>query len=123
MQLFGLILNPLGMVVDSTGTRPASAKIKAVAKISRPTHVEESRALLGLTGYMRQPVERCSMIAYLFMGILHSRTFATKHVRKLSIPRTEKKGRSILHPYENLSASDDAGVPELESTVHAVHGH
>ena len=46
-------LKSVGMVVDRQGVRPAESDIAAVAELSTPTTVEELRAFLGMTGYLR----------------------------------------------------------------------
>ena len=51
------------MVVDRQGVRPAESKLAAVAELSPPTTVEELRAFLGMSGYLRQYVERYSILA------------------------------------------------------------
>ena len=62
----------LGMVIDSTGMRPAPSKIEAVAKMPRPTKIEELRPFLGLTSYLRQFVENYSTIASPLTDILRN---------------------------------------------------
>ena len=59
----------------------------------RPTNIEELRAFLGLTGYLRQFVENYSIIAAPLTNILRNKEFATKRARKLPIPWTlEQEG-------------------------------
>ena len=43
----------VGMVVDRQDGRPVGSKLAAVAELSLPTTVEELRAFLGITGYLR----------------------------------------------------------------------
>ena len=43
----------VGMVVDRQDGRPVESKLAAVAELSLPTTVEELRAFLGITGYLR----------------------------------------------------------------------
>ena len=43
----------VGMVVDRQDGRPVESKLAAVAELSLPTTVEEVRAFLGITGYLR----------------------------------------------------------------------
>ena len=83
----------LGMIVDINGIRPAPSKMEAVAKMPRPTNIEKLRAFLGLTGYLRQFVENCSIIAVPFTNTLCNKEFATKRARKLPISWTvEQEG-------------------------------
>ena len=42
------------MVVDRLGVRASQSKIDAVAQLTRADAVEEVRALLGMTGYLRR---------------------------------------------------------------------
>ena len=83
----------LGMMVDKNGIRTAPSKMEAVAKMLRPTNIEELRAFLGLTGYLRQSVENYSINAAPLTGILRNKELATKRARKLPIPWTvEQEG-------------------------------
>ena len=43
----------MGTVVDQLGVRPSQSKVDAVAQLTRADTVEEVRALLGITGYLR----------------------------------------------------------------------
>ena len=62
------------MVIASTEIRPDPSKLEAVAKMPRPTNVEELRAFLGLSDYLiRQVVENYSIIiAFPVTDILRS---------------------------------------------------
>ena len=53
----------VGMVIDRQGVRSAEDKIAAVAQLAPPVSVEELRAFFGMTGYLRQFVERYSIVA------------------------------------------------------------
>ena len=75
----------LGMMVDINGIR-APSKMEAVAKMPRPTNIEELRAFLGLTGHLWQIFEPYSIIAAPLTNILRNKEFATKRARKLPIP-------------------------------------
>ena len=82
------------MVVDINGIRPAPSEMEAVAKMPRPTNIEELRAFLGLTGCLRQFVKNHSIVASSLTNILRNKDFATKRAR-LPIPWTvEQEGAS-----------------------------
>ena len=51
------------MVVDRQGVRPAEYKL--AAGLTPPTTVEKLRPFLGMTGYLRQYVERYMILAAL----------------------------------------------------------
>ena len=53
------------MVVDRQGVRPAEYKLAAIAGLIPPTTVEKLRPFLGMTGYLRQYVERYMILAAL----------------------------------------------------------
>ena len=86
----------VGMVVDRQGVRPAESKIAAVAELSPPTTVEELRAFLGMTGYMRQYVERYSILAAPLTDILRNPLFASKRSRRSLIHWTEQHQYAFL---------------------------
>ena len=72
--------------------------MEAVAKMPRPTNIEELRAFLGLTGCLRQFVENYSIVASPLTNILRNKDFATKRARKLPIPWTvEQEGAFASH--------------------------
>ena len=50
----------VGLVVDKLEVRPSQSKIDAVPRLTRANTVEEARALLGTTGYLRKFVPRYS---------------------------------------------------------------
>ena len=54
----------VGMVVDRLGVRPSQSKIDAIAQLTRANTVEEVRALLGMTGYLRKFVPRYSALVF-----------------------------------------------------------
>ena len=81
------------MTVDTNGIRPAPSKMEAVAKMPRPTNIEELGAFLGLTGYLGQFVGNYSIIASPLTNIFRNKDFATKRARELPIPWTvEQEG-------------------------------
>ena len=76
----------LGMMIDSTGMRPAPSKLVAIAKMPRPHTVEELRAFIGLTGYLRQFVPEYGLQIAPLTDLLRNKAFASRSARKLSIP-------------------------------------
>ena len=76
----------LGMVIDREGRRPAPSKVEAVSKLPRPNTVEELRAFLGMTGYMRSFVKHYSIIAAPLTDILRNPRFQSKRARKAHNP-------------------------------------
>ena len=50
----------------------------AVAELPPPSTVEEPRAILGMTGYLRQFVEQYNILAVSLTDILGDKAFATK---------------------------------------------
>ena len=77
------------MVVDRQGVRPAEYKLAAIAGLIPPTTVEKLRPFLGMTGYLRQYVERYMILAALKTDIMRNTAFASKRSRRLLIPWTE----------------------------------
>jgi hypothetical protein len=53
----------LGHLITREGIKPSPSKVKAVADYPRPTSKTELRAFLGLIGYYRNFIHRCSRIA------------------------------------------------------------
>lgn len=75
----------LGMIIDSTGLRPAPSKLEAIANMPRSQTVEDLRTFLGLTGYLRQFVRDYSIVTAPLTNILRNKDFASKRARKLPI--------------------------------------
>ena len=69
------------MVVEGQGVTPA--------ELSPPTTVEELRAFLGMTGYLRQFVEGYYVLAAPLSDILHNKAFTSKRSRRSLIPWLE----------------------------------
>ena len=76
----------VGIVFDHHGIRPAPSKLDAVAKLTQPSNVEELRAFLGMTGYLRQSVERGSILAAPLTNIFRNKSFSSKRARKSKTP-------------------------------------
>ena len=102
----------LGMVVDSTGIRPAPSKLEAVINMPRPTNVEELRAFLGLTGYLRQFVEKHSIIAAPLTNILRNKDFASKRARKSVIPWEQDQEQAFVQLKQALTSPKDLAFPD-----------
>ena len=102
----------LGMMVDINGIRPAPSKIEAVAKMPRPTNIEELRTFLGLTGYLRQFVENYTIIAAPLTNILRNKEFATKRARKLPIPWTVEQEGAFANLKKSLASPTVLAFPD-----------
>ena len=76
----------LGMIVDCHGTRPAPSKIDAIARLSRPTTVEDVRVLLGMSGYLRQYIPNYSTVTAAISDLLLEPRFRGKRARRLKVP-------------------------------------
>ena len=101
----------LGMVVDSTGIRPAPSKLEAVINMPCPTNVEELRAFLGLTGYLRQFVEKHSIIAAPLTNILRNKDFASKRARKSVIPWEQEQEQAFAQLKQALTSPKVLAFP------------
>ena len=86
----------VGMIVDRQGMRPAESKLAAVAELTPPATVEELRAFLGMTGYLRQYVEGYRIRATPLTDILRNPAFASKRSRRSLIPWTEQHQHAFL---------------------------
>ena len=84
------------MVIDRQGVRSAEDKIVAVAQLAPPVTVEEFRAFLGMTGYLRQFVPRYSIVAAPLTDILRNKTFASNLGRRFRNPWSEQQQHAFL---------------------------
>ena len=100
------------MMVDINGIRPAPSKMEAVAKMPRPTNIEELRTFLGLTGYLRQFVENYSIIAAPLTNILRNKEFATKRARKFPIPWTVEQEGAFASLKKSLASPTVLAFPD-----------
>jgi len=85
----------VGMVVDRLGVRPSQSKIDAIAQLTRANTVEEVRALLGMTGYLRKFVPRYSALVAPISNLLRDKRFATKRARKLKVPWGKEQDKAL----------------------------
>lgn len=74
------------MVIDRHGIRPAESKMSAVSQLTPPKTVEDLRKFIGMTGYLRNFVEKYSILAAPLTDILRNMQFASKRARKTKIP-------------------------------------
>ena len=102
----------LGMMVDINGIRLAPSKMEAVAKMPRPTNIEELRAFLDLTEYLRQFVANYSIIAAPLTNILRNKEFATKRARKLPFPWTVEQERAFASLKKSLASTTVLAFPD-----------
>ena len=86
----------VGMVVDRQGVRPAKSKLAAMAELTPHTTIEESRAFLGMTGYLRQYVEHYSVLAASLTDILRNPAFAAKRSLRSLLPWTASHHQAFL---------------------------
>ena len=100
------------MMVDINGIRPAPSKMEAVAKMPRPTNIEELRAFWGLTGYLRQFVENYSIIASPLTNVLRNKEFATKRARKFHIPWTVEQEGAFASLKKTLASPTVLAFPD-----------
>ena len=68
----------------------------AAAQLAPRVTVEELRAFLGMTGYLRQLVKRYSIVAAPLTDILRNKAFASKRARRFRIPWSEQQQHSFL---------------------------
>ena len=85
----------MGTVVDQLGVRPSQSKVDAVAQLTRADTVEDLRALLGMTGYLRKFVPRYSMLVAPISNLLRDKRFASKRARKLKVPWGEEQDKAL----------------------------
>lgn len=69
--------------VDDADMKPSPSKLNAIANTRESPTVEQLRASLGLTGYLRNFVPRYSIISASLIDPLRNREFASKSARKL----------------------------------------
>ena len=111
----------LGMVIASSGLRPAPSKLEAITKMPQPKNVEELRSFLGMTSYLRQFVKKYSIIAAPLTDLLRSKDFASKKARKLPIPWGTPQEESFQNLKQELAsplvlAFPDWNIPYILQT-------
>ena len=94
----------VGMVVDRLGVRPTKSKIDAVAQLTRADTVEEVRALLGMTGFLRNFVPRYRALVAPISNFLRDMRYASKRAWKLKIPWGEEQDEALAAPILALTA-------------------
>ena len=57
--------------------------------------MEEVRALLGMTGYLRKVVPRYSALVAPISNLLRDKRFATKRARKLKVPWGKEQDKAL----------------------------
>ena len=106
----------LGMIIDSTGIRPAPSKLEAIEKMSPPSNVEELRAFLGMTGYLRQFIQNYSITAAPLTYLLRNKEFASKKVRKFPIAWGDKEAEAFRRLKQTLTSPTVLAFPDWNST-------
>ena len=76
----------LGMVVDRMGLRPSPSKIQAVQNFQPAKTVEQLRALIGASGFLRRFVPNFSSVVAPLTDLLRRPEFASKRARKHPVP-------------------------------------
>ena len=109
----------VGMAVDRQGIRPADSKIAAVADLPPPSTVEELRAIPGMTGYLRQFVERYSITASPLTDILRTPCFQT--VTAIPDPMAGAAATSFLIPHVSPYFLSYSSVPSMGQSVCVAH--
>ena len=101
----------VGMVMDRQGVRLVESKLAAIAGLTPPTTVKELRAFLGMTGYLRQYVERYSILAAPLTDILRNTAFSSKRSRRLLIPWTGLHQHAFLSLKSALTSAPILAFP------------
>ena len=105
----------VGMVVDRLGVRPSQSKIDAVAQLTRADTVEEVRALLGMTGYLRKFVPRYSALVAPISDLLRDKRFASKRARRLKVPWGEEQDKALAGLVQALTSPPILAMPDWNS--------
>lgn len=66
------------MIVDSLGVRPSSNKIDAVTQLNKASTVEEMRALLGTSEYLRKFGPNYRALVAPISNLLRDKRFSSK---------------------------------------------
>ena len=106
----------LGMIIDSTGIRPALSKLEAIEKMPPPSNVEELRAFLGMTGYLRQFIQNYSITAAPLAYLLRNKEFASEKARKFPIAWGDKEAEAFRRLKQTLTSPTVLASPDWNST-------
>ena len=104
------------MIIDSTGIRPAPSKLEAFEKMPPPSNVEELRAFLGMTGYLRQFIQNYSITAAPLTNLLKNKEFASKKARKFPIACGDKETEASRRSKQTLTSPTVLAFPDWNST-------
>ena len=98
--------------MDRLGIRPSQSKVDAVAQLTRADTVEEIRALLGMTGYLRKFVPRCSALVAPTSNLLRDKRFASKRTRRFKAPWSEEQDKALTALILALRHTPILALPE-----------
>ncbi|CAN0586219.1 unnamed protein product, partial [Laminaria digitata] len=104
----------VGMVVDRLGVRPSQSKVDAVAQLTRADTVEEVRALLGMTGYLRRFVPQYSAMVAPISNLLRDKRFASKKARKQKVPWGEEQDKALAALIRALTSYPILVLPDWD---------
>lgn len=111
----------LDMVIDSTGVRPSASKMAVSAKIPRSTNVEGLRPIVGMTGNLRQYVERYSAVATTLTNLVRNKACASERARKSLVVWGKVGKKTFPSPRGRSVLSSDFRVPVVESPIQLAH--
>lgn len=103
----------LGLVVDRLGLRPAPSKIEAIKDLKPASNVEELRAIIGMSGFLRRFVPHFSSIVAPLTDILRSDPrFASKRSRKMKIPWGVAQDEALSQVIHCLTSPPILALPD-----------
>ena len=104
------------MMIDSTGIRSSPSKLEAIEKMPPPLDVEELRAFLGITGYLRQFIRNCSITAASLTDLLKNKEFASKKARKFPIAWGGREAGAFHSLKKKLTSPSVLALPDWNNT-------
>lgn len=104
------------MLVDGTSLQSAPSTLAEVAVMPCPRFVEELRTFLGVTGYLRQFMEKGSIVATALTDIFCTRDLASESTRRSTIPRDDEDDRARQSLNQALASSDMLALPDRDNT-------
>ncbi|CAN0578805.1 unnamed protein product, partial [Laminaria digitata] len=104
----------VGMVVDRLGVRPSQCKVDAVSQLTRADTVEEVRALLGMTGYLRKFVPQYSAMVPPISDLLQVKRFAWEKARKQKMPWGEEQDKALAALIRALTSYPILVLPDWD---------
>lgn len=103
------------MIVDRLGLRPSPSKIKAVQNLKPASTVEELRALIRMSGFLRRFVPNFSTIVAPFTDILRTNPqFSSKRARRMKIPWGVAQDEALAQLVHCLSSPPILALPDWD---------